>query len=144
MENSGFYQFQNYFNRSVVWVDVVDVLDTFQLQLKITKESAHTLLTWNIVNSCSINCADVIYQVYKYEMGISGNRWGTRAVCATNIWHDCRIIPITSRSSWWTCSIVRYVLTMVSPFQKWWLRQQTSKKKGTWKTPKKIRRCGRR
>ena len=29
----------------------------------------------------------------------------------------CRIIPITSRSLWWICSIARYTWTMVSAFQ---------------------------
>ena len=36
-------------------------------------------------------------------------------------WFDqncCWIIPFTSRSSWWTCSIIRYLWTMVSAFQK--------------------------
>ena len=31
----------------------------------------------------------------------------------------CRTIPITSRSLWWTCSIVRYVRTKISAFQEW-------------------------
>ena len=35
----------------------------------------------------------------------------------------CWIISITSRSLWWTYSIARYVWTIVSAFQKWWLRQ---------------------
>ena len=34
----------------------------------------------------------------------------------------CRIMTITSRSLWWTCFIARYVRTVVSTFQKWWLR----------------------
>ena len=39
----------------------------------------------------------------------------------------CWIISITSRSLWWTCSIARYVWTMVSAFQKWWRRHKKRK-----------------
>ena len=48
--------------------------------------------------------------------------------------HWCWIIPITSRSLRWICSIVRYVWTMVSAFQKWWLR---GCRQGTWRIAKK-------
>ena len=52
-----------------------------------------------------------------------------------NYW---RIIPITSRSLWWTCPIARYLWTMISAFQKWWLQGCRQR---TWKTAKEIRKC---
>lgn len=36
--------------------------------------------------------------------------------------NGCWVIPIASRSFWWTCSIVRYMWIMVSTFQKWLFR----------------------
>ena len=51
----------------------------------------------------------------------------------------CWIIPSVSGSLRWTCSIARYAWTMVSVFEKWRLRGCRQR---TWKTAKKIRRCG--
>ena len=47
----------------------------------------------------------------------------------------CWIIPITSRNSWLKCSIAKCAWTMVSVFQKWWLR---GSRQGTWKITKKF------
>lgn len=51
----------------------------------------------------------------------------------------CWIIPITSRSLWWICSIARYVWTMVSMLQKWWFRCCNQR---TWKIAKTVRTFG--
>ena len=42
---------------------------------------------------------------------------------------------------WWTCSIARYVWTMVSAFQKCWLRHKTRSKTRNTEYRHKIRRC---
>ena len=47
-------------------------------------------------------------------------------------------MPITSRSLWWTCSIARYVWTIVSTFQKWWLRHKTRRKTRNTENRQKI------
>ena len=50
-------------------------------------------------------------------------------------------VLITSRSLWWTCSIARHLWTIVSAFQKWWLRQKTKRKTTYMKNRQKKRRC---
>ena len=59
------------------------------------------VVNYNYISIRKINWVNFdIYQVYKYEMRISGDRWCTRAICAIKIWH-CAILLCHQQASDW-------------------------------------------
>ena len=89
----------------------------------VSSTSVEHLRVSNWKSMCMVLCCCVQYVEIYTEQRI----FADSIFCF--LWRNyCRNISITPRSLWWTCSIARYVWTMVSAFQKWWLRHKTRKK----------------
>ena len=91
------------------------------------------VINWKSV--CSVLCCFVQYvEIYTEQRAFEDSI----NVLFTFEENCCWIIPITSRSLQLTCSIARYVWTVVSTFQKWCFNTRQEGKQGTWKTVKKF------
>ena len=81
------------------------------------------VINWNsvwIVLCCCVQCVEIYAEKRTFADGIN--------ILFLFEENSCRLIPITSRSLWWTCFIAKYMWAMVSVFQKLWLWDKTRRK----------------
>ena len=101
---------------------VLCVLTLRHLVVSSTNVRRARVINWKIV--CVVLCCDQCVQIYTEQISFVGGINFLFSFEENCYW----IVPITSRSLWWTCSIAKYVWMMVSAFQKRYLRHKTRRK----------------